>query len=169
MRRHNMSTLEGEDSMQRTNRMVLGLMAVFVLGGALGLLSCGGGDETTDINASNATSLLGGRQYLFTAETDFGITVGATLAFNATATRFAVRAGSSRAVGAIRYGLCIFNVEASNFGAGTGPLEGLVVTVNTCQINNSEGNNLNLNDATSTSNGSTPITNFDPGNYLLGS
>ena len=168
MRRHNMSTLEGEDSMQRTNRMVLGLMAVFVLGGALVLLSCSG-DDTTDINAANAPALLGGRQFLFTTETDFGITVGATLAFNASATRFALRAGASRAVGAMRYGSCIFNVDASNFGAGTGAQVGLVVTVNTCQINESENNNLNLNDATSTSNGPTTISNFDPGNFLLGS
>ena len=154
--------------MQRTNSMVLGLMAVFVLGGALVLLSCGGGDDTTDIVASNATSQVGGRQYLFTAETDFGITVGATLAFNAAATRFAVRAGSSRAVGAIRYGSCIFTVDASNFGAGTGPQGGLVVTVNTCQTDQSNSNNLILNDATSTSNGPTTIGNFDPGNFLLG-
>ena len=74
MKRHNMSKLQGEDSMQRTNRMVLGLMAVFVLGGSLVLLSCGG-DDTTDINASNAASQLGGKQFIFTAETDFGVTV----------------------------------------------------------------------------------------------
>ena len=34
--------------MQRMNRMVLGLIAVFVLGGSLVLLSCGGDDDTTD-------------------------------------------------------------------------------------------------------------------------
>ena len=49
--------------MQRTNRMVLGLIAVFVLGGSLVLLSCGGDDDTTDINASNAASQLGGKQF----------------------------------------------------------------------------------------------------------
>jgi hypothetical protein len=44
MKRHHMSKLEGEESMQRTNRIVLGLIAVFVLGGSLVLLSCGGGE-----------------------------------------------------------------------------------------------------------------------------
>ena len=66
MKRQNISTREGEDSMPRTNSMVLGLIAVFVLGGALVLLSCGGGDDTTDINASNAASQLGGKQFTFT-------------------------------------------------------------------------------------------------------
>ena len=43
--------------MQRMNRMVLGLIAVFVLGGSLVLLSCGG-DDTTDITSEDAASLL---------------------------------------------------------------------------------------------------------------
>ena len=48
--------------MQRTHSIVVGLIAVFVLGGALGLLSCGGGgDNTTNINASNAASQVGGK------------------------------------------------------------------------------------------------------------
>ena len=42
--------------MQRMNRMVLGLIAVFVLGGSLVLLSCGGDDDTTDITS-------GGRRF----------------------------------------------------------------------------------------------------------
>jgi len=147
-----MSKLEGEESMQRTNRTVLGLIAVFVLGGSLVLLSCGGGDDTTDINASNAASQLGNKQFTFTTETDFGVTVSTTLAFNASATRFALIAGISRATGVVTYGSCIFTVGASNFGVGTGPQVGLVVTVNTCQTDQSNNNNLILNDATSTSN-----------------
>jgi hypothetical protein len=97
MQRQNMSQLEGEDSMQRMNRMVLGLIAIFVLGGSLVLLSCGGDDDdTTDINAGNAASQLGGRQFTFSTQTDFGVTVFSTLAFNAAATRFALIAGNSR-------------------------------------------------------------------------
>ena len=61
--------------MQRMNRMVLGLIAVFVLGGSLVLLSCGGDDDTTDITSSDAASQLGGRQYTFTTETEFGVAV----------------------------------------------------------------------------------------------
>ena len=53
--------------MQRTNSMVLGLIAIFVLGGALVLMSCGGGDNTTDINASNAASQVGSKQFNFTS------------------------------------------------------------------------------------------------------
>ena len=62
MPRYTMSQPEGEDSMQRTHSIVVGLIAVFVLGGALGLLSCGGGgDNTTNINASNAASQVSGK------------------------------------------------------------------------------------------------------------
>ena len=57
MKRHHMSKLEGEESMQRTNRMVLGLIAVFVLGSSLVLLSCGSDDDTTDITQSNRFSV----------------------------------------------------------------------------------------------------------------
>ena len=69
--------------MQRTNRMVLSLIAVLVLGGSLVLLSCGGGDDTTDITQSNAASQLGGKQFTFNAESDFNVTVTATLGFKA--------------------------------------------------------------------------------------
>lgn len=139
--------------MQRTNRMVLGLIVVFVLGGSLVLLSCGGGDDTTDIDASNAASQLGGKQFTFTTETDFNVTVSATLAFNASASRFALIAGNSRAVGVVTYGdgSCSFTVDASNF-VGGGPQVNLVVTANTCQTDQSNNNNLILDDATSTSN-----------------
>ena len=161
MKRQNMSKLEGEDSMQRTNRMVLGLIAVFVLGGSLVLLSCGGGDSTTDINASNAATQIGGRQYTFSAETDFDVTVNASLAFNGAATRFALIAGASRAVGSMSYGSCIFTIDGSNF-IGGGPRVGLVVTVDTCQTDQDNNNNLILNSSTSTSNAviTTPV-NFD--------
>jgi hypothetical protein len=161
MKRHTMSQLEGEDSIQRTHSMVLGLIAVFVLGGSLVLLSCGGGDDTTDINASNAPSQLGGKQFTFTTETDFGVMVGATLAFNAAASRWALIAGNSRAAGGITYGSCIFTVGASNFLVGTGPQPGAVITVNTCQTDQSNNNNLILNDTTSTSNGPTTICTPD--------
>src|SRR5882672_7240581 len=142
--------------MQRTNSMVVGLIALVVLGGSLVLLRCGGGDDTTDINAGNAPSQLGGKQFTFSTQTDFGVTVFSTLAFNANATRFALIAGNSRAAGAMQYGSCIFIVDASNFVLGTGPQNGVVVTVNTCQTDQSNNNNLILNGATSTSNG--PVT-----------
>jgi len=153
--------------MQRMNRMVLSLVAVFVLGSMLGLLGCGDDDDddnTTDIDASNAASQLGGKQFAFTNETDFedfSVTVNSILAFNASATRFALIAGDSSAVGAVTYGSCIFTVD-SIFGAGFGPRVGLVVTVDTCQTDQSDNNNLILNDATSTSNGPVQGTvNFD--------
>jgi hypothetical protein len=38
MKRQNMSHREGEENMQRTNSIVLGLLIVFVLGGSLVLL-----------------------------------------------------------------------------------------------------------------------------------
>jgi len=111
--------------MQRTNSIVLGLIAIFVLGGSLGLLSCGGGDDTTDINASNAASQVGGKQFTFTTQTDFGV-ASATLAFNAAATRFALAAGNSVATGFVTYGdgSCTFTVQASTFVPGTGPQGG---------------------------------------------
>jgi len=138
--------------MQRTNRIVLGLIAVFVLGGSLVLLSCGGDDDdTTDINAGNAASQLGNRQYTFSTLTDFGVTVFSTLAFNANADRFALLAGGSSAVGSVTYGSCIFTVDR-NFGAGSGLQVGPAVVVNTCQTDQSNNNNLILNDATSTGN-----------------
>src|SRR5262245_2317678 len=99
--------------MQRMNSLVVGLLAVFVLGGSLALLSCGGGDNTTDINASNAAAQLGNRQFIFTTETDFNVTASATLAFNSDASRFALLAGNSRAVGAMTYGSgsCTFAIQ----------------------------------------------------------
>src|SRR5215468_1341193 len=111
--------------MPRTNSMVLGLIAVFVLGGSLGLLSCGGGDDTTDINASNAASQVGGKQFTFSTQTDFGV-ANATLAFNTAATRFALVAGNSVAGGGVTYGngSCTFTVDASTFASGTGPQRG---------------------------------------------
>jgi hypothetical protein len=170
MKRQNISKLEGEDSMQRTNRMVLGLIAVFVLGGSLVLFSCGGSDNTTDITFSNAPSQLGNKQFTFTTETDFNVTAAATLVFNSNASRFALIAGAVgsvdvstiRAVGSMSYGSCIFTVDGSNFISG-GPQKGLVVTVSTCQTDQDNNNNLILNDATSTGNGPVTVTiNFDP-------
>jgi len=139
--------------------MVLGLIAVFVLGSALGLLSCSSGDDTTDINASNAASQVGGKQFTFTTQTVFGV-ANTTLAFNAAATRFAVAAGNSVATGLVGYGdgSCTFTVGASTFASGTGPQVGQVFTANTCETDQSNNNNLMLNDATSTSNGPTTIT-----------
>jgi hypothetical protein len=161
MKRHNMSKLEGEESMQRTNRMVLGLIAVFVLGGSLVLLSCGGGDDTTDINASDAASLLSCKQYTFTTETDFNVTVASTLGFNNGATRFALLGPSGSAVGFVNYGdnLCTFTVDGLS-GTGFGPRVGLVFTADPCQIDDSNNNNLILNDSTSTSNGIIQGTSF---------
>jgi len=139
--------------MQRTNRMVLSLIAVLVLGGSLVLLSCGGGDDTTDITSSNARDQLGGHQYTFSGETDFNVTVTATLGFNAEATRFAFLAPGSSAVGSMSYGdgSCTFTVDGLS-GTAFGPRVGLVVTADTCQIDQ-DSKNLILNDATSTSNG----------------
>src|SRR5215475_10232440 len=150
-----MSKLEGEESMQRTNRMVLGLIAVFVLGGSLVLLSCGGGDDTTDITQQNSASLLSCRQYTFTTETDFNVTVASTLGFNNGATRFALVTPGGRAEGFVNYGnnSCTFTVEGLvPPGAAFGPRVGLVFTANPCQIDDSNNNNLILNNSTSTSN-----------------
>jgi hypothetical protein len=159
MQHHHMSQLEGEDSMQRAHRMVLGLIAVFVLGGSLVLLSCGSDDDTTDIDASNAASQLGGKQFTFTTETDFGV-ANATLAFNGDATRFSLIAGSGVATGLVGYGdgSCTFSVGASTFASGTGPQVGQVFTADTCQTDQSDNNNLILDDSTSSSNGPTTIT-----------
>ena len=140
--------------MQRTNRMVLGLIAVFVLGGSLVLLSCGGGDDTTDITQSNSASLLSCKQYTFTTETDFNVTVASTLGFNNGAARFALLAPSGSAVGFVNYGdgSCTFTVDALS-GNVFGPGVGLVFTADPCQTDQSDNNNLILNDTTSTSNG----------------
>jgi len=140
--------------MQRMNRMVLGLIAVFVLGGSLVLVSCGGGDDTTDITQSNAASLLGNRQFTFTSEPDFNVTVASTLGFNTSATRFALLAPSGSAVGFVNYGdgSCTFTVDALS-GNVFGPGVGLVFTADPCQTDQSDNNNLILNDTTSTSNG----------------
>jgi hypothetical protein len=148
--------------MQRTNRMVLGLIAVFVLGGSLVLLSCGG-DDTTDITQSDSASLLGCRQYTFTTETDFNVTVASTLGFNNGATRFALLGPSGSAVGFVNYGdnSCTFTVdELVPPGAAFGPRVGLVFTADPCQIDESNNNNLILNDSTSTSNGIIQGTSF---------
>jgi hypothetical protein len=154
MKRHHMSKLEGEESMQRTNRMVLGLIAVFVLGSSLVLLSCSSDDDTTDITQSNFASLLSCRQYTFTSETDFNVTVASTLGFNNGATRFALVAPSGPAVGFVNYGdsSCTFTVDGVS-GNAFGPGAGLVVTADPCQTDQSNNNNLILNDTTSTSNG----------------
>jgi hypothetical protein len=161
MKRYTMSKLEGEDNMQRTNRMVLGLIAVFVLGGSLVLLSCGGDDDnTTDIEQSNAAAQLGGKQFTFSGETDFNVTVNAILAFNPSASNFALVAGG-RAVGTMSYGsgACTFTFRTiENAFVSTGPTAGLVVTANPCQTDQDNNNNLILNDATSTSNGPTTIS-----------
>ena len=147
--------------MQRTNRMVLGLIAVFVLGGSLVLLSCGGDDDTTNITQSNFASLLSCRQYTFTGETDFNVTVASTLGFNNTATRFALVAPSGTAVGFVNYGdgSCTFTVDGVS-GNAFGPGAGLVVTADPCQIDESNNNNLVLNDTTSTSMGFIQGTSF---------
>ena len=114
--------------MQRTNRMVLSLIAVLVLGGSLVLLSCGGGDDTTDITQSNAASQLGGKQFTFAAETDFNVTVTSTLGFKADASRFALLAPGGSAVGFMSYGdgSCTFTVDGLA-GTAFGPRVGLVV------------------------------------------
>jgi len=141
--------------------MVVGLIAVVVLGGSLVLLSCGGGDNTTNISASNAASQLGSKQFVFNVNTIFGL-ASVTLAFNAPATRFALVAGNSAATGLMTYGdgSCTFTVGASTFASGTGPQGGQVFTANTCETDQDNNNNLKLNDATSTSNGPTTISNF---------
>jgi hypothetical protein len=156
-----MSQLEGEERMHRTHSMVVGLIAVFVLGGSLVLLRCGGGDNTTNINATNAAAQVGGKQFVFNTNTIFGL-ASVTLAFNAPATRFAVVAGNSAATGLMTYGdgSCTFTVGASRFASGTGPQVGQVFTANTCETDQDNNNNLKLNDATSISNGPTSITDF---------
>jgi hypothetical protein len=145
--------------MQRTNRMVLGLVAVFVLGSSLALLGCGGDNEnTTDISdQATAASLLGGKVFTFTDGTAFGVTPANTatnLAFNATATRFNLSApGLGRtATGTVTYGSCILTTGpgtgpngpdatggGSNFPGGTGPQANSVTTLTTCQFDNDIG------------------------------
>jgi hypothetical protein len=144
--------------MQRTNSMVLGLIAIFVLGASLVLLSCSSDDDTTDIDRSNAAAQLGGKQFTFTTETDFGV-ANATLAFNGDASRFALTAGNGVATGLVGYGdgSCTFSVGASTFASGTGPQVGQVFTADPCRTDQSENNNLTLNDATSISNGPAAI------------
>ena len=148
--------------MQRTNSMVLGLLAIFVLGGSLVLLSCGGGDDTTSLDASNAAFQVGGKSFTFTTTTVFGV-ASATLSFNTPATRFALTAGNSAATGTVGYGdgSCTFTVGSSNFAGGTGPQRGQVFTADPCETNQSENNNLTLNDVTSASNA--PGVNIDFG------
>jgi hypothetical protein len=163
MKRHHMPKLEGEESMQRTNRMVLGLIAVFVLGGSLVLVSCGGDDDTTNLTQSNAASQLSCKQYTFTSETDFNVTVASTLGFNNGATRFALLAPSGSAVGSVNYGdgSCTFTVDRDGVsGIVFGPTPNLIVTADPCQIDDSNNKNLILNDTTSTSNGSIQGTSF---------
>jgi len=154
-----MSQLEGEERMQRSNSMVLSLLAVFVLGASLVLLSCSSNDNTTDIEASNAASQLGGKQFTFDRETDFGVASG-TLAFNANATRFAFTSGNNVASGLVGFndGSCSFTVGSTTFAPGTGPQVGQVFTADTCQTDQDNNNNLKLDDSTSSSNGPTTIT-----------
>jgi hypothetical protein len=141
--------------------MVLGLIAIFVLGGSLVLLSCGGDDDTTDIDASNAAFQVGGKSFTFATTNVFG-TASATLSFNASATRFALTAGNSVATGLVGYndGSCTFTVGASTFASGTGPQVGQVFTADPCETDQSNNNNLTLNDTTSASNGPTIIADF---------
>jgi hypothetical protein len=146
--------------MQRTNRMVLSLIAVLVLGGSLMLLSCSDDDDdTTDIDVSNAAAQLGGRQFTFTTENEFGV-ANITLAFNADATRFALAAGNSLATGSAGYddGSCTFTVGESTFESGTGPQVSQVFTGDPCRTDQDNNNNLTFGDATSSSNGPTTIT-----------
>jgi hypothetical protein len=141
MKRHNMSKLEGGKSMQRTKRMMLGLVAVFVLGGSLALLGCSDDDDDNIIDIGDqgtAAALLGSRTFTFADGTAFGVTPAntpTTLAFNANATRFSVSTAARRATGTVTYGSCIFTVGPSttnpdatggigggtNFPANTGP------------------------------------------------
>lgn len=136
--------------MQRMNRMVLGLVAVFVLGGSLALLGCSSDDEENTIeirDQATAASLLGGRAFTFTDGSVFGVTpagTNTTLAFNATASRFALSAPGlgRRATGPVTFGSCILNVGAStnpdaagggsNFPPGTGPQPNSVLTLTGC-------------------------------------
>jgi hypothetical protein len=64
------------------------VIAVFVRGRVLGLLSGGGDDDTTDSNASNAASQVGGKPLVFPTQTVLGA-ANTTRAFNAAAPRFA--------------------------------------------------------------------------------
>jgi len=142
--------------MQRMNRMVLGLVAVFVLGSSLALLGCSSDDDDiTDVSdQATAAALLGGQAFTFADGTVFGVTPAntvTTLSFNATATRFNLSApGLARsATGTVTYASCILNTGpgtgangpnatggGSNFPAGTGPQANSVNTLNPCQFDN---------------------------------
>jgi len=134
--------------MKRMNRMVLVLVAVFVLGGSLALLSCSSDDDdnTTDVtDQGTAASLLGNKTFVFPDGTAFGVTPAnttTTLAFNASATRFSVSTATRLANGTVTYGSCFFTVgpnttasatvSGSNFPAGTGPQPNQAFTANPC-------------------------------------
>src|SRR5262245_46278779 len=84
MPRHTVSQPEGEDSMQRTHSMVAGLIAVVVLGGSLGLLSCGGGGDSTWSGGQwSATSPYGTTAYHTTGygTTAYSMTATGTTAY----------------------------------------------------------------------------------------
>ena len=74
--------------MQRMNRMVLGLIAVFVLGGRWCFLVVVAMIPRPSPRRTPLL-LLGCRQYTFNTETDFNVTVSSTLGFNGDASRFA--------------------------------------------------------------------------------
>jgi len=171
--------------MRHTNRMVLGLIAVFVLGGSLALFGCSSSDNTTEVTAQGtAANLLGGKTFTFADGTAFGVTPAnttTTVSFNATANRFAVAAPglNRRATGVVTYGSCIFAVGSStnpdapltattnpngggsNFPAGTGPQPGQTLTANPCTFDgNATTVTITIGAATTTSgpSGTTPGT-----------
>jgi len=155
--------------MRRTNRMVLGLVAVCVLGSSLALLGCGGGDDenVVGITAANASSLVGGKAFTFPGDTGFGIAnanLPLILAFNSSASRFALSvSGSLRvATGTVTYGSCIFTVgpttePITGVGGGSnfpnqppvpGPRPNQVIIIDSCQYD-TENNALILNGVSS--------------------
>lgn len=183
MKRHNMSKREGGKSMQRTKRMVLGLVAVFVLGGSLALLGCSDDDDDDATNIGDpgtAASVLGGRAFTFSDGTAFGIppNTPTTVAFNPNATRFSISAttggAARRATGAMTYASCTFMVGSStnpdapivaasnpdgggsNFPSGQGPQPNQDITASTCEVDNDTSTlTITVGNITATSN--TPV------------
>jgi hypothetical protein len=138
------------------NRMMLGLVAVFVLGSSLALLGCGGDDcdcddiTTIDANSNNA-ALLGGKAFTFADGTAIVITpagIPTVLTFNSTATRFNLSTGTFVATGAVTFSsinLIVGNstaptptVPGSTFPAASAAAAGKTITF-TATFDNTTG------------------------------
>jgi len=147
--------------MQRMNRMVRVLVAVFVLGSSLVLLSCSSDDEDENVvdvdTLEEARANLGGRTFTFTGSTVFGV-ASATLAFSNDATQFQLTSGTDRrARGTVVYRSCDFTVVTSNYASGAGPQVGQTFTADPCEFNSDTSTlTVSFNNVTATSTATQP-------------